>query len=704
MPPPPETLRSPSDVLAHRFREDCGHVFALLREQLSAAADAAPDVDASGHALGQWLFARFVGAAGRPALVAPPGQDDAGNGVETAARALLGGYTFTPFEAGDPYAPPPSSAPNDAINPELLAAVWEDHVAGRGASGSYYTPRVIVSFLCREALKAYLTAHLGSDRATAVARFVDENEAGALPDPARTLGLLRSVRVVDPACGGGAFLVGTLFELCRLRRALNEAGASDAAQQAAARRREIIAENLFGVDRDAGALTITRRRLWLAQAVAAGTERETDLPTSNALAANLGHGDALSAPPPPYVAEDTHGASSTAAPDAFDWRHGFGGVFDGPNVGDGGFDIVLGNPPYGATIGPVAAQTIRRFYQTTTRDTAAYFLERGLQIARAGRGVVCLIVPKSLGFYPSWHGVRQLLGARARLVATLDAGLAFEAANSEQIAVCYQCGPRANGDDSPSNPPARIYVAEPVRRPTPRKTIRPDGVFPGDLAAVAGVIPFRGLTPAEARDLRTIRDNAVFFDHVYREAFRGLYIPEGEKADLLARGGGPLRYVSRVPDVGRWRVARATAIAVDHSPKYQARAERVLRPRVFLKVLRGNRLVAYPDVDGELLTTEKLVNFVLCDGSRANLLYVAGVLNSVWPSYFLQRVVFSQTTETSRVMDGALARYIPLPARTSDVDRAAIADLAARCLAAEGQNCQAWEQEIDARVGALFGL
>jgi len=248
----------------------------------------------------------------------------------------------------------------------------------------------------------------------------------------------------------------------------------------------------------------------------------------------------------------------------------------------------------------------------------------------------------------------------------------------------------------------RIYVAEPVRRFAARKTIRPDGTFPDDLAAVAGVIPFRGVDEHEAHLLRRIRDNAVFFDRLYAESFRGLYLPDAEKAALPE--SGPFRFVARVPDVGRWRIAQTRALDVRHNPKYVARAERILRPRVFLKVLRGSRIVAYPDGNGSLLTTEKLVNFVLADSSPTNLLYVAAVLNSAWPSWFVQRVVFSRTTETSRVMDATLARFLPFPARATEADKAALAALAAKCLAAGGQNCAAWEAEIDARVGALFGV
>src|SRR5207253_6495976 len=43
-----------------------------------------------------------------------------------------------------------------AVDPEMLGKVFEELVTGRHESGSYYTPRPIVAFMCREALKHYL--------------------------------------------------------------------------------------------------------------------------------------------------------------------------------------------------------------------------------------------------------------------------------------------------------------------------------------------------------------------------------------------------------------------------------------------------------------------------------------------------------------------------------------------------------------------
>ena len=78
-------------------------------------------------------------------------------------------------------------------------------MTGRHASGSYYTPRAVVSFMCREALKGYLEARGTGLDGGVIAAFVDEHRTESIDIPAarRVAGALSAVTVVDPACGSG---------------------------------------------------------------------------------------------------------------------------------------------------------------------------------------------------------------------------------------------------------------------------------------------------------------------------------------------------------------------------------------------------------------------------------------------------------------------------------------------------------------------
>ncbi|MEW6126917.1 MAG: TaqI-like C-terminal specificity domain-containing protein [Acidobacteriota bacterium] len=178
-----------------------------------------------------------------------------------------------------------------AVDPEMLGKVFEELVTGRHESGSYYTPRPIVSFMCREALKYYL-AEATHTPVEAVARFVDEEDTGGLKDAEATLEALKRVRVCDPACGSGAYLLGMMQELLRLRGALFKSNQLDD-ESIYERKRSIIENNLYGVDKDRFAVQIACLRLWLSLAI--DSQKPQPLPN---LDFKIGCGDSLIAPSP----------------------------------------------------------------------------------------------------------------------------------------------------------------------------------------------------------------------------------------------------------------------------------------------------------------------------------------------------------------------------------------------------------------------
>lgn len=176
-----------------------------------------------------------------------------------------------------------------AVDPEMLGKVFEELVTGRHESGSYYTPRQVVSFMCCEALKHYLVKTAGAEASTC---FVDEGDASGLQNPEDVLDALQRVRICDPACGSGAYLLGMMQELVRLRGALFVSrNIGDASVYKI--KRSIIENNLYGVDKDQFAVQIAMLRLWLSLAI----ESDEPQPLPN-LDFKIGCGDSLTAPAP----------------------------------------------------------------------------------------------------------------------------------------------------------------------------------------------------------------------------------------------------------------------------------------------------------------------------------------------------------------------------------------------------------------------
>ncbi len=171
------------------------------------------------------------------------------------------------------------STPDDQSvdpDPELLGRVFENLYQGdaRRKSGTYYTPREIVHFMCRQALHGWLSERLDEDpdlielvRLEAIEpQDVGEDELIS-PDKARRLEeALDAVRICDPAVGSGAFLLGAMQEIVQLRRGLALAAGEIDAEidlRAAEWKRRAIQWSLYGVDNNPEAIEICHLRLWL---------------------------------------------------------------------------------------------------------------------------------------------------------------------------------------------------------------------------------------------------------------------------------------------------------------------------------------------------------------------------------------------------------------------------------------------------------
>lgn len=311
-----------------------------------------------------------------------------------------------------------------AVDPEMLGKIFEELVTGRHESGSYYTPKPIVSFMCREALKTYLITQCANESVTAIAQLVDEHETKHLHKPERVIEALRQITICDPACGSGAYLLGMMHELLDLRHTLFASYQLDA-QTVYERKLEIIENNLYGVDNDPFAVNIARLRLWLSLIV--DYEGNQPLPLPN-LDFKIEVGDSLNPPNPQgteqsglrdkwvklfdekknlfmqthhygekqtlrreidHIRSEIASWSGRRAAHEFDWRIDFAEVMT-----TGGFDIVIANPPYiRMELFKNEKPTLRQNFpqvHTERADYYVYFYARAHELLKAN-GVGCFI-------------------------------------------------------------------------------------------------------------------------------------------------------------------------------------------------------------------------------------------------------------------------------------------------------------------------
>ena len=157
--------------------------------------------------------------------------------------------------------------PDDAevgVDPEMLGRIFENLLEDNKDKGAFYTPKEIVSYMCRESLIAYLQTDI-EDEATkeAIRQFVTSHDINTLGTNDKfhqqVDEALKNVKICDPAIGSGAFPMGLLKELFQCRTALE--GISQ--HQAAEIKKHIIQQNIYGVDIERGAVDIARLRFWL---------------------------------------------------------------------------------------------------------------------------------------------------------------------------------------------------------------------------------------------------------------------------------------------------------------------------------------------------------------------------------------------------------------------------------------------------------
>ncbi len=271
------------------------------------------------------------------------------------------------------------------------------------AGGVYYTPTYIVEYIVRNTVGKLLE--------------------GKTPRQASKL------KIVDPTCGSGSFLLGAYQYLLDWYRSWYESHSPTTHKDTAYRgpkgdwrltikeRKKILLDNIYGVDVDSQAVEVTKLSLLLTV-----LENETDESLSGQL--KLFHKERVL----PDLGENIKCGNTLIASDfyanmngelfedetsahvmTFDWNEAFPKVFKSK-----GFDAVIGNPPWGASLSEVELEYLRHRYKRVVDrmvDSYIYFLDLATRIA-SPEGYVGFIVPGTLLNQVDARSIRRLLVSR----------------------------------------------------------------------------------------------------------------------------------------------------------------------------------------------------------------------------------------------------------------------------------------------------
>lgn len=273
----------------------------------------------------------------------------------------------------------------EADGKETLATVNK-----RKRDGVYYTPEWVTDYIVKETVGARLAdirAEIGLELGAVLPEADLANYRGFLTSKRRTKTpnnkatrmlraldqyeeTLNKVKVLDPSCGSGAFLIQALQFLLKERRTIADERARIAGTASLfdndANMRAILSNNLYGVDINPESVEITQLALWLNTAL-------PGKPLSN-LDAHIRCGNSLVGPDFMVFYTRKHPGTLFEGLDdqtregvnIFDWAEAFPEVL-GPDVptDERGFDCVIGNPPY------VKLQNFRKVKQ----DESDYYIE-----------------------------------------------------------------------------------------------------------------------------------------------------------------------------------------------------------------------------------------------------------------------------------------------------------------------------------------
>jgi type I restriction-modification system DNA methylase subunit len=297
--------------------------------------------------------------------------------------------------------PPKSPYRFDVIGVELLGSIYERYLGNtirttarqvrveekpevRHAGGVYYTPKYIVDYIVKETLGKTISG--------------------------KTPRQVEKVRIVDPACGSGSFLVGAFQHLieyhiqyftehpaeARVRPLFPDVIKDETgeARLSVTRKARILRNNLFGVDIDPQAAEITMMSLYLK----ALEGEKSQLPPKQSLLPELKYnimcGNSLIGPNI-YDQGTLFGDAEKDRINAFDWQSAFPEIMK-----SGGFDVVIGNPPYIRVQvmqewAPFEVEFYKRQYKAASSgnyDIYVVFVEKGLSLLQKG-GVLGFILP-----------------------------------------------------------------------------------------------------------------------------------------------------------------------------------------------------------------------------------------------------------------------------------------------------------------------
>ena len=533
---------------------------------------------------------------------------------------------------------------------EWLGRIFEESLAwgkngnkgrsSRKKTGSFYTPLPVAEYMIREGLTACFTAGAAGSVPEKEIRAWIHSTGNPLPVESlkkyrgKLLARLKSIRILDPSCGAGTFLLAAFRELIRLWETLSPAGTEEVLFQ---RKKFLLENSLYGMDLQFPPLQIVRFCFFLE----------------------------LQSPRP--------GRELVSFPDRTHFFCVHALLQDPENCKmDSVFDLVIGNPPYIATpsIDPEERLLYKRYYSFARGrfNLFSLFLEKSRFWMKKRAGCSVWLVPDRVLLNTQYRALQDFLMYEMDLFhfVSFDKPL-FPSASVDPVILCYWNHPPVQMEQK------KVFCKKNVSL---SGLVSAEGVVlsPGELCG-----PSPGKVPGKIRSLaEKIRKHSLLLGDLLQIRDGIIQGAVGDQLFLKHPSGGiPCEKLLFGRNVSRYRIdfegnyvhydipcmkALEKERSSGNAPGLRMRSPGIFRRAKILTRQTADRIIAGLDEKGEYFYANTLHGSVSCS-PEYDLYFILGFLNSRLATFLYRSQSMEQGKAFAQIKI-ALLKRVPVPDMT----------------------------------------
>jgi hypothetical protein len=491
-----------------------------------------------------------------------------------------------------------------------------DKKGRRKKDGIFYTPEYITDYICRNTIIPYLSK---SGNVNTIKKLISEYSGSEIEKLDEKV---KKIKIVDPACGSGAFLNKAGDILLKIHKAIHKEKYKDQMDTLAPffdnieMRREILLNNIYGVDINEESVEITKLSLFLKVC-----KRGLKLPNldKNIQCGNSVVNDIV-------MAGDKH----------LDWKKSFSEVF----INDG-FDIVLGNPPYG-----VFTKKEKDYFRKVEKipfksgDSAELFCKKCFDDLLKPEGILGFIIPKKSLYGEPWESLRVDYWKKYDLIFLLDTSKSFTDVLLEASA--YGLKKSNNG--------IKIRLS----------SLNENGI--------------NEFAYSDKNDLFLMKNSVQIYKMAFEELFNkislkshynkvkvdmGTYIPKKFFIDQPTENK-----LLKGIDIGKWQIKTHRYLENTEEINWES-AKKFLRPKVICQRIVAHIENPFPHIkitacydDEGIIISHTLTSFKLDE--NLNQKFWLGYLNSKFTSWYAYNFIYSRAIRTMEIYNYYITQF-PIP-------------------------------------------